>query len=149
MTDPTPNDSDAAERIRRLRERRAASSPNARVRPTNATPAAGAPTSAPTSSGPRKATPSRRTRRPHPAAATRWLLGGLSIASFFGIGGAVAAANLNAAATATTASSGTTGVAAAPTASAVPVTPATPRATNATSAATKAPVVVHATTHGS
>ena len=116
MTDPTTNESEAAERIRRLQERRAASSPTARVRPAAATPTGGAPTAGAT----RKAAPSRRTRRPHPAAATRWLLGGLSIASFFGIGGAVAAANLNAA-TATTAASGTT--AAAPATPATAVTP--------------------------
>jgi len=93
-----------------------------------------------------KAAPSRRTHRQHPAAATRWLLGGLSIASFFGIGGAVAAANLNAT-TATTAASGTT--AAAPATPAPAVTPATPRVTNATKVATNAPAVAHSTTRGS
>ena len=142
MTDPTTNESEAAERIRRLQERRTASSPKARVRPAAATPTGGTPTAGAT----RKAAPSRRTRRPHPAAATRWLLGGLSLASFFGIGGAVAAANLNSVATA---SSGTTATAAAPTTPVATVTPATPRATNATSVATKAPVVAHSTTRGS
>ncbi|MBK5289357.1 MAG: hypothetical protein JJE46_12930 [Acidimicrobiia bacterium] len=145
MTDLTANDSEAAERIRRLQERRAASSPAARVRPATATAAAGSSATG----GPRKATPASRTRRPHPAAATRWLLGGLSIASFFGIGGAVAAANLNSAATAATSASATTAGAVASTAAAAPVTPATPRATNATSVATNAPVVAHSTTHGS
>ncbi len=39
----------------------------------------------------RRATPARA--KQHPAAATRWLLGGLSIASFFTIAGTVAVAN--------------------------------------------------------
>ncbi len=140
MNDLTPNESDAAERIRRLQERRATSSPAARVRPATATPA---------TAGPRKATPPGRTRRTHPAAATRWLLGGLSVASFFGIGGAVAATNLNSVATAAPSGSAAAAGAVAPTAAVAPVTPATPRATNATSVATKAPVVAHSTTRGS
>lgn len=73
----TPNQSDQAERIRRLQERRAASG---RSRQAVAT-----------STGRSEAvTPKRTSRRRHPAAATRILLAGLSVSSFFSVAGAIA-----------------------------------------------------------
>jgi hypothetical protein len=74
MTDDPARDHE--ERIRRLQERRAASSGTR-----GGTVALGPAKSA------------RPARRQHPAAATRWLLGGLSIASFFTIAGTVAVAD--------------------------------------------------------
>jgi hypothetical protein len=72
----TPNPSDQAERIRRLQERRAASG---RSRQTVST-----------SAGTSEATAPKRSRRRHPAAATRILLAGLSVSSFFSVAGAIA-----------------------------------------------------------
>jgi hypothetical protein len=74
-----PNANDQAERLRRLQERRAASG-----RPTR-TPQAG--------DGSAPASPQARARRKHPAAATRVFLAGLSVTSFFAVGGAIAVAN--------------------------------------------------------
>ena len=88
MTDPA-NAIDQAERIRRLQERRAASGRP----PRDAAPRAelqGGEGGALPAAAPRRPRPRRR----HPAAATRWLLGGLSVASFFTIAGTVAVANL-------------------------------------------------------
>ena len=138
---------DPAERIARLQARRAASG-----RPPRAAPARtgdDTPTTAPvaTSRAPGRTAPAARPgrrRRSHPAAATRWLLGGLSIASFFGIAGTVAAANV-----ANTTSAAAPVAATAPAASTP--TAATPVAASATSAthATKVAPVVHTTTRGS
>ena len=90
MTDP--NDLERAERIRRLQERRAASARTAnRAVATTTTGDADSPAPLRTSSTSGR-TP-KRARRRHPAAATRWLLGGLSVASFLAIGGTVAVAN--------------------------------------------------------
>jgi hypothetical protein len=76
----TPNTNDQAERLRRLQERRAASGRS------NRTPTDGA--------GSSPAAPqSKRARRRHPAAATRVVLAGLSVTSFFAVGGAIAVAN--------------------------------------------------------
>ena len=150
MTDEA-NEIDQAERIRRLQERRAASA-RAR-RPDPATPEVGPTTretaaarsTRPASTGP--ASTARR-RRPHPAAGTRWLLGGLSVASFFTIAGTIAAANINAVNSAQPAAPTPAASVATPTAAtAAAATPAaTPRA------ATKATPVVqvpHTTTRGS
>ena len=91
MTDNS-NEIDQAERVRRLQARRAASGRT--LVPTAAMSAA-------MSAEPEAMTPVARTRsaaprRHHPAAATRWLLGGLSLVSFFTIAGTVAAANVSA-----------------------------------------------------
>ncbi len=144
MTDHT-NDIDQAERIKRLQARRAAGGRTPRSTPTaSATQAAAA---APTASVATRAAARPRqpgTRRRHPAAATRWLLGGLSIASFFGIAGTVAAANVSAVATPAPAAATAT-VAAASSAAPSTATPvaATPRAT------THAAPAAHTTTKGS
>jgi hypothetical protein len=116
---------DQAERIRRLRERRAAS-PGQR----------GA------------AAPATRARRRHPAAATRWLLGGLSVASFFTIAGTIAAANVNSVGTAQPAAPAA--VTAAPSVQTA-ASPAPAPAATSQSATKAAPVVqvVHTTTRGS
>ena len=74
-----PNPNDQAERLRRLQERRAASSRSNRI-PTDS--AGSTPTPSPSKS-----------RRRHPAAATRIFLAGLSVTSFFAVGGAIAVAN--------------------------------------------------------
>lgn len=87
MTDTLPQDQ--AERVRRLQERRAASTRTANPR-AETRGAAPAPTTGDATPLVRVAKPPRRR---HPAAATRWLLGGLSIASFFTIAGTVAVAN--------------------------------------------------------
>ena len=78
MTDRA-NGLDAAERIRRLQERRAASSgsrrpPATRTAPSATSPMADAP-DAPTA----RSSAASRTRRRHPAAASRWLLAGLNV----------------------------------------------------------------------
>src|SRR4051812_29387448 len=124
MTDDT-NDNARAERIRRLQERRG----------TTAVPRVANATGTPT--GP---APAPRGRRRHPAAATRWMLAGLSIASFFGIGGTIIAANRANVAAAPAANPSPAATNAAP---AAQPTSATPRATTL---ATTAP---HTTTGGS
>ncbi len=87
MTDPTDTqnaEQERAERIRRLQERRAASG-KPRVAPSRAAVSHEVVTpQAPTGARP-------RTRRRHPAAGTRVLLAGLSVASFFTVGGSDAA----------------------------------------------------------
>ena len=121
-----PNSSDQAERLRRLQERRAASGRTRSPRSVDAgaTPAAEQP---------------KRARRRHPAAATRILFAGLSVTSFFAVGGAIAVAN----STARVAQS----VAAAIPATTTAGTPAT--AGTAAQPATATNVVVHTTTGGS
>lgn len=134
MTDHT-NDLEQAERIRRLQERRAASSGSRR--PT--APRTGSP-----------ATSRTKTKRQHPAAATRWMLAGLSVASFFTIAGTVAVANVNAAAP--TPASTPTAVVAVPTAASTQAaTPAAATPAAPTQAAPRAstPQVSHTTTRGS
>src|SRR5664279_656482 len=85
---------DQAERIRRLQERRAASG---RAKPAPSTAAADTgmvSASASASPGPAPGpAPRPAARRRHPAAASRILLAGLSVASFFSVGGAIALAN--------------------------------------------------------
>ncbi len=151
MTDRT-NDIDQAERIRRLQERRAASSGSRRP----ATPRTASSATAPMTDAPAaRPTGSRlpaagRKRRRHPAAASRWLLAGLSVASFFTIAGTVAVANVNSVATPPASTS---------TAVVPPPVPATPAATPVNAApATPAPAtqqtratapVSHTTTRGS
>jgi hypothetical protein len=122
----TPNSNDQAERLRRLQERRAASGRTSPPRSVDAgsTPAAPQP---------------KRARRRHPAAATRILLAGLSVTSFFAVGGAIAVANR----TARVAQPVTAAIPAART----PGTPATAGTAVQPAAATN--VVVHTTTHGS
>jgi hypothetical protein len=125
----TPNSNDQAERLRRLQERRAASG-----RPS---PSASA------NVGTIPAAPqTRNARRRHPAAATRVLLAGLSVTSFFAVGGAIAVANR------------TTSVAqsaAVPAGNTTPGTTATTPATGGTAAqpAPAASAVVHTTTRAS
>lgn len=87
----------------------------------------------------RRATPARKRR--HPAAATRWLLGGLSVASFFTIAGTVTVA-------------GQANVASTPAAPAQPSTATTrtkaqPGATPASSQTTRTAPAPHTTTRGS
>jgi hypothetical protein len=132
------HDRDQAERLRRLQERRAASGRAGRLAAT--TPESGAPE--PDAVTATRLSPQPRNtlqRRPHPAAATRVLLAGLSVASFFAIGGTVAVANLKsiAASTAT----------AAPTGTATAANSATPRRAGAANATTQ--VVAHTTSGGS
>ena len=143
MTDT--NDLERAERIRRLQERRAASARTAN-RAVTPTTTGDADTPAPVRTSSTSARTPKRARRRHPAAATRWLLGGLSVASFLAIGGTVAAANqanVSAAQPAIT------------TATATPATQTTTAATPASSATAKAttgsttPRVAHTTTRGS
>lgn len=129
------NDLDAAERIRRLQQRRAAAGRVAR--PSRIADTAPASTMEPAES------PAARTRhaphrRSHPAAATRWLLGGLSVASFFGIAGTVAAANVHSIATSAPAA----------VTSSAPASATSKTHGGAVAAAQVAPVV-HTTTHGS
>ena len=128
MTDPT-NDDAQAERIRRLQERRAGSAaprvPSARA-----------------ATAPRNRTPRRR----HPAAPTRWMLAGLSIFSFFGIAGTIAAANVSAVATAAPATNAASALSS-PSASTGSVATTPVKATPA-STATKAPAA-HTTSGGS
>jgi voltage-gated potassium channel Kch len=143
MTDDTTID--PAERIARLQARRAASGRPPRA--ARAGTAEDSPASTPRAPG-RTAPPARRggRRRAHPAAATRWLLGGLSVASFFGIAGTVAAANV-----ANTTSAAAPAPATASAATASTPAAATPVAASATSATqtTKVAPVVHTTTRGS
>lgn len=121
MTDRA-NDLDPAERIRRLQERAAAS----------------------------RATPRQPGKRRHHAApATRWLLGGLSVASFFTIAGTVAVASANTFPNPAPTSANTTPTP--PTAARAPATrfvpaPATPRTTPAPRLIVPVP---HTTTKGS
>ena len=78
----TPNANDQAERLRRLQERRAASGRSSRAADCERSRLDARPR------------PSRRrTRRRHPAAATRILLAGLSVTSFFSVASAIAVAN--------------------------------------------------------
>ncbi|MGZ4734978.1 MAG: hypothetical protein ACXV8R_05190 [Acidimicrobiia bacterium] len=143
MTDRTP-DIDPAERVRQLQARRAAAGssrrPSTVARTASGTHQPGAATRAAT--GPQ----STRQRRRHPAAATRWLLGGLSIASFFGIAGTVALANVNSVAAPTP----TNIASSAPATSNTPAsaTPVTSKSTS-TAGATSTARVAHTTTHGS
>jgi hypothetical protein len=131
MTEST-NDIDQAERIRRLQERRAASG-KSRAAVTRSTVAAANPA--------RGASPARqRARRRHPAKGTRILLTGLSVASFFGIGGSLLVASNNATTVLQTA---TPVVTSAASTGAVSATPAT------ASTGSHAPVVAHTTTRGS
>lgn len=135
MTDtPSP---EQAERIRRLQERRAASTRSAAPR-AQTHRVAPAPTTSDAAGPVRAAKPPRRR---HPAAATRWLLGGLSIASFFTIAGTVAVANQANLSTPAAVSS----VAATPTAPAA-ATPASSTATTQHSTSTPA---AHTVTRGS
>jgi hypothetical protein len=150
MTDHA-KDLDQAERIRRLQARRAAST---RTTHASAELAPGADDAAGAAPAPVRAA-AARARRGHPAAATRWLLAGLSAASFFTIAGTIAVANVNAVGSAQPATPVVAAPAApaAPAAGAVAVTPqaATP-APAAPAATTKAaPVapVAHTTTRGS
>ncbi len=147
MTEPMDTN-DQAERIRRLQERRAASG-RSRVARTAGDPAqaAGASTGA---TAPRRApTPGKRRRR-HPAAATRILLAGLSVASFFTIGGSVMLAQNNAATVAQTTPTvaGSAGTNATVPSSTAAGTSATPATANATSSTHRAPAP-HTTTRAS
>ena len=142
MTDHV-NDFDQAERIRKLQARRAASRRAPVPAAAESTPPAGA--REPADAAVSRAASARstgRSRRRHPAAASRWLLGGLSVASFFAIAGTVA--NANASSVAAPASTNATSTA--PTA---PSTAGATPATNATSATTHANRVPHTTTRGS
>lgn len=112
MTDHS-NEIDPAERIRQLQARRAASG----------------------------RTPRTPKRRGHPAAATRWLLGGLSIVSFVGIAGTVAVASSPPAATVSAPAA-----TAAPVSAAVAATPVPAKATSATASTAQ---VAHTRSGGS
>lgn len=134
MTDNS-NEIDQAERIRRLQARRAAS---------GHTPA---PAAAMTAEPSELATPIARTRsaaprRQHPAARTRWILGGLSVLSFFTIAGTVGAANVGSASAAAP-------VVTPVTANAVATTPAASNAPTAATATTKATTAATSTAHTS
>jgi hypothetical protein len=140
MTDQS-NEMDRAERIRRLQARRAATAHASRAADPTATAGEGAPAAG---LPPRPA--SRRSKRGHPAAATRWTLAGLSVASFFTIAGAVAVADQTAAGSPPPA---TPQAPAGPTPEAYPTAPApsaTPRSIASSGNAAPAP---HTTTRGS
>jgi hypothetical protein len=140
MTDRS-NDIDPAERIRQLQARRAASGRT--QRPAAAARVAAADAGSPTQ-GAAPRSPRGKPRRRHPAAATRWLLGGLSIVSFVGIAGTVAAASSTPAARVSApATSAATGSAAAA------ATPVTSKATSATTATGSTARVAHTTSGGS
>ena len=142
MTDRS-NEIDPAERVRQLQARRAASgrAPRTTASTASADGLEGAGAPAPRST-PAPGTAKRR--RHHPAAATRWLVAGLSIASFFGIAGTVAAANVS-----TVAASAPTSAAASGAVASTAPAAATPASSKATSAATSTPRVTHTTTRGS
>jgi hypothetical protein len=91
-----------AERIRRLQERRATSSSGVNTARRTATSAATGARRTASSTRTPAAVPVRTSsaRRRHPAASTRILLAGLSVASFFGIAGSVALAGQSATSTA-------------------------------------------------
>jgi len=141
MTDDTTAAAQA-ERIRRLQERRAASSPRA-----GATAHAASPTA-------RRAPAPRATkaRRRHPAAATRIMLAGLSVASFLGIAGSVAIVNGAAQSAAPTPVVGTPAAAPPATTSATPapaLAPATASTATATKAGAASTAAPHVKSHGS
>ena len=152
MTDP--NDLERAERIRRLQERRAASARTAN-RAVATTTTGNTDSPAPLRTSSTSGHTPKRARRRHPAAATRWLLGGLSVASFLAIGGTVAAANQANMTTATNQANVSTaqpaGNAATATPAAQPATAATPAssATQKATAGSTTPRVAHTTTRGS
>ena len=144
MTDHT-HDLDQAERIRRLQARRAASGNMSRPAADASTGPSGQPSSRTTVRARTTARPgASKARRRHPAAATRWLLGGLSIASFFTVAGTVAAANVSA--VATQAPAPTAATTAGTSAQATAPSSATPGATNTKATPAPAP---HTTTRGS
>ncbi len=145
-------DVDPAERVRQLQARRAAAGRTRRpvagasrssdaVEPVAAGPAAAGP-----SPGPRGGT----RRRHHPAAASRWLLGGLSVASFFGIAGTIAAANVaSVAAPAPTAATSAAPASATGSSTPAAATPVATKATSAKPASSGTARVAHTTTRGS
>ena len=137
MNDHT-DDIDQADRIRRLQARRAAAAGDRRPVAVTSNEPAGAGSAAARSRQPKP-------RRRHPAAATRWLLGGLSIASFFGIAGTVAVANVSTVAAPATATAPTP----AANSTSAPATPAAAKASSATSTATSTAQTPHTTTRGS
>lgn len=83
-----PEQVDQAERIRRLQERRAAS---------GRAPAAASTSNSKSAPAPKAKTATGKRRRRHPAAASRIVLAGLSVASFFTIGGSLMLAQNHAA----------------------------------------------------
>ena len=128
----TPNSNDQAERLRRLQERRAASGRS------NLSPSASAAT-------PPNA-PKVKSRRKHPAGTTRILLAGLSVTSFFAVGGAIALAN-QAPPAAPVAQPASSGVAV--TNGAGTTATGTTRTATAAQPGTTTNVVAHTTTRGS
>jgi len=148
MTDRS-NDLDPADRIRQLQARRAASGRTQRPAVSARVAAVDADADIPADSA--AVRPQMTTqRRRHPATATRWLLGGLSIASFFGIAGTVAVANVSSVATPTPVTATSSAPATNAVVSGVPAaaTPVTSKATNVSAAASTAQVP-HTTTRGS
>jgi hypothetical protein len=140
MTD-RGNEIDPAERIRQLQARRAASGRSPRATASTRVAAADARGPATLTAAPSKRA---KPRRRHPAAATRWLLGGLSIVSFVGIAGTVAAATPSASVAASAPAT-----IASPPAAATAATPVTSKATSATSTASTTAQAPHTTTRGS
>jgi hypothetical protein len=90
MTDRPEHDQ--AERIRRLQERRTVST-RTRTASTRTETHRAAPAVTTSSDAAAPVRAMKTPRRRHPAAAARWLLGGLSVASFFSIASTVAVAN--------------------------------------------------------
>lgn len=141
-----PDNTDQAERIRRLQERHAASSTSRATR----TQSRSTETVNPTSATAARPTPTTgRKRRRHPAAASRILLAGLSVASFFTIGGSLILAQNNAATVsqATPAVVGQIATATATTSSATSGASATPAA--ATAKSSQSAPKAHTTTRAS
>jgi hypothetical protein len=142
-----PENADQAERIRRLQERRAASSRSRDGGTQERSTAAVNPTAATVA---RPASPTGRNRRRHPAGASRILLAGLSVASFFTIGGSLMLAQNNAATVsqATPAVVGQVAITGTTTSPATSATSATPAAA-ATKASTQSVRAAHTTTRAS
>ncbi len=92
----------------------------------------------------RRASSAGTKKRRHPAAATRWLLGGLSIASFFTIAGSVAVANQST--VANTPAARAPAVASTPSSSTRQAGTATPSSASSSPRSVPAP---HTTTRGS
>lgn len=136
---------DRAERIRRLQERRAGTSARTAPRPSTTINAATEAPARPATS--RSAGNRAKPRRRHPAAATRIMLAGLSVASFLGIAGSVALASGATTAAAPTPVAATPAAAVPASANATAAVGATPAQAASTATAAKAGAASAAAPH--